>query len=267
MSINIKSNQQHSTLSATTKYSNVNKLTTSQYKTIDTLALVQQKDIISISNEAKNMQLAANTTAKSTSLLDTAKDWASSTVSWLKKAGQFVVDAAKAGIDFLVLDDVKTIFNPNAGTTEKGLALVSLFPAGKVTKSGKLFELLKKSGKSIEVNAFAGLGKVQKFNSKGILLDGNSSTGWDHINKRHVTGTAATKGTTLFPKSLSDAQIKNLIMESLQKGTLKSTHSDGTKVYTYNPQKYGISEMTTVVTKDNIIKTSYPVSGTSVIKK
>ena len=56
-------------------------------------------------------------------------------------------------------------------------------------------------------------------------------------------------------------------MESLEKGTLKSTHSDGTKVYTYKPNKHGISEMTTVVTKDNIIKTSYPVSGTSVIKK
>ena len=56
-------------------------------------------------------------------------------------------------------------------------------------------------------------------------------------------------------------------MKSLEKGTLKSTYADGTKVYTYNPKKYGISKMTTVVTKDNIIKTSYPISGPSVIKK
>lgn len=71
----------------------------------------------------------------------------------------------------------------------------------------------------------------------------------------------------LYSLKLGDAQIKNLVMESLEKGTLKSTHADGTKVYTYNPKKYGISEMTTVFTEDNIIKTSYPVSGTSVIKK
>lgn len=41
-------------------------------------------------------------------------------------------------------------------------------------------------------------------------MDGNSSTGWEHIYKRHVTGKAATKGTTLFPKALGDSQIKNL---------------------------------------------------------
>lgn len=225
----------------------------------------QSKDTVLISNEA--MQLSVATATKSSSWIDTAKNWANSTVSWLKKAGEFAVDAAKAGLDFLVLDDIKTIFNPNSSVTSKGVALVSLFPAGKVVKSGKLFELLKKAGKSSQIDAFAGLGKIQKHNSKGILLDGNSSTGWDHIYKRHVSGTSATKGTTLFPKALGDAQIKNLVMESLEKGTLKSTHTDGTKVYTYNPKKHGISEMTTVVTKDNIIKTSYPTSGTSVIKK
>lgn len=56
-------------------------------------------------------------------------------------------------------------------------------------------------------------------------------------------------------------------MESLEKGTLESTHLDGTKIYTYRPRKYGISEMTTIVTKDNIIRTSYPNGGTSVIRK
>jgi len=129
-----------------------------------------------------------------------------------------------------------------------------------VVKSGKLFE-------SAEIDAFAGLGKIQKFNAKGILLDGNSSTGWEHIYKRHVAGTTANRGTTLFPRALGDAQIKNLIMESLEKGTLKSTHENGMKIFTYRPRKYGISEMTTVVTKDNIIKTSYPNGGTSVIIK
>ncbi|BAQ10920.1 yd repeat protein [Bacillus sp. OxB-1] len=68
------------------------------------------------------------------------------------------------------------------------------------------------------------------------LLDGNSRTGWNHIYKRHVSGTSATNGTTLFPKALGDAKIKDLVMESSEKGTLKSTHADGTKVYTYIPK-------------------------------
>ncbi|WP_338651665.1 hypothetical protein [Lysinibacillus sp. Y5S-8] len=115
---------------------------------------------------------------------------------------------------------------------------------------------MKKSGKKDEVNALARLGKVQKFNSRGILIDGNSKTGWQHIDKRHVSGTAATKGTTLFPKHLGEAKIKNLIMESLEKGQLASV----------NP-KDGIDEMTTVVTDNYVIKTSYPTSGKSVITK
>ena len=126
---------------------------------------------------------------------------------------------------------------------------------------------MRKAGKSADVDAFAGLGKIQKFNARGILLDGDSRTGWEHIYKRHVAGTTANRGTTLFPRALGDAQIKNLIMESLEKGTLESSHDDGTKIYTYRPKKFGISKMTTIVTKDNIIKTSYPNDGTSVIRK
>ncbi|WOV86991.1 hypothetical protein QWT69_14100 [Sporosarcina oncorhynchi] len=221
-------------------------------------------DTVIISKEAKEMAMAL--ASKSTpSWLDTAKSWASSTTAWLKQAGQFALDGAKAGLDFLVIDDIKTLFNPNSSVTDKGIALVSLFPAGKVVKAGSLASLLIKSGKGAQVTAFEGLGKVLKHNSKGILLDGNSKTGWEHIVKGHITGTIAKKGDTLFPKALGEAQVKNLVMESLEKGKL-ITLADGTKVYTYNPQKHGISGMTTVVTKDNIIKTSYPTAGTSVIK-
>ncbi|MDM5233401.1 hypothetical protein [Lysinibacillus pakistanensis] len=222
-------------------------------------------DSVTISDSSRQKQQTAK--QSSSNLLDKVKDWSNSSVQWLKDAGNFVKDAVKAGIDFLVLDDVKTIFDPNAGALDKSLAAISLFPAGKVVKSGKIYGLLKKSGKNDVVDAFAGLGSIQKFNKKGILMDGNSSTGWKHINKRHISGTSADKNTTLFPKHLGEAKIKNLIMESLEKGTLQSTHADGTKVYTYNPNKYGISEMTTVVTKDNIIKTSYPTKGTSVLTK
>lgn len=223
-------------------------------------------DSVTISNESRQKHLVAK--QSSSNLLDKVKDWTNSSVQWLKDAGNFVKNAVKEGIDFLVLDDVKTIFNPDAGVVDKGLAIISLFPAGKVVKSGKIYSLLKKSGKKDEVNALAGLGKVQKFNSRGILMDGNSKTGWQHIDKRHVSGTAATKGTTLFPKHLGEAKIKNLIMESLEKGQLASVNpKDGTMVYKYKPNKYGIDEMTTVVTDNYVIKTSYPTSGKSVITK
>jgi len=231
MSINTNSHQPNSTLETVKRSSSANLLiaTSNQNndKSIKNFAMQQQKDTVSISGEAR--LLASRASVRPNSWVDTALNWANSTVSWLKRAGQFAVDAAKEGINFLVLDDVRTIFNPNAGITEKGVALVSLFPAGKVVKSGKLFELLRKAGKSADVDAFAGLGKIQKFNARGILLDGNSSTGWEHIYKRHVAGTTANRGTTLFPRALGDAQIKNLIMESLEKGKLESTYFDGTK--------------------------------------
>ena len=126
MSINTNFNHQYSTSSTINGYSSANQLTATPIKEtnkrINNSNLLQQEDTISISNEAKIMQLSANATAKSSSWLDTANNWISSTTSWLKKAGQFALDAAKAGLDFLVLDDIKTIFNPSAGVTEKGVA-------------------------------------------------------------------------------------------------------------------------------------------------
>ncbi|ERM18659.1 hypothetical protein P615_16580 [Brevibacillus laterosporus PE36] len=53
---------------------------------------------------------------------------------WLVDAGNFLLDAAKAGLDILILDDVKTIFDPKASGAEKGFTILSLFPAGKGAK-------------------------------------------------------------------------------------------------------------------------------------
>jgi hypothetical protein len=91
------------------------------------------------------------------------------------------------------------------------LSLVSLFPAGKVTKAGKLFNFLKKYGKGDIADAVAGMGKVLKHNSKAVLMEGTSSNGWKHIVENHITGKS---GKTLFPKHMGEGEIKNLIMES-----------------------------------------------------
>lgn len=76
-----------------------------------------------------------------------------------KKAEKFAKDALKAGIDFLILDDIKKIFNPKSSKTEVALSILMLFPAGKVLKGGKVVDLLIQSGKGSLVKAYAGLGK------------------------------------------------------------------------------------------------------------
>ncbi|WP_066325318.1 hypothetical protein [Anoxybacteroides amylolyticum] len=58
-----------------------------------------------------------------------------------------------------------------------------------------------------------------------------------------------------------------MIMESVEKGKIRTKHPDGTMEYVYNPNKYGISEMITVVSKDGIIRTSYPIKGSSAVTK
>lgn len=117
----------------------------------------------------------------------------SGVLQWVKGASKFAKDALKAGVDFLVLDDIKTIFNPNASKTDKALAAVMLFPAGKVLKTGKVVDLLKVSGKKEVVSAYSGLGKILKHNSRGILFEGKGDKGWAHIKNGHILGKGAKK--------------------------------------------------------------------------
>ncbi|REJ23140.1 MAG: hypothetical protein C6W54_14005 [Bacillaceae bacterium] len=118
--------------------------------------------------------------------------------------------------------------------------------------------------KSIKVAS--NMGKILKHNSRGVLFEGNASKGWKHIKNGHILGKGAKKGDTLFPKNLSESQIKNIIMESLQKGTYKGQAANGYKSYEYNLNKYGINKMKVIVDKDGMIVTAYPLSGKSVIK-
>ena len=224
-----------------------------------------QKDRVEISQESRQrFENQYNIYNTSKTLFTSATSWTKSAVSWLQKAGEFLLDAAKEGLDFLVLDDIRTLFDPNSSNTEKIISLVALFPAGKVVKAGKIFDLLKKYGKGEIVDVVAGMGKVLKYNSRAILMEGNSKEGWKHIVDGHVIGK---KGKTLFPKHMGEGEIKNLIMESVEKGGIRTKHPDGTMEYVYNPNKYGISEMITIVSKDGIIRTSYPTKGISVVTK
>ncbi|AZV44859.1 EndoU domain-containing protein [Peribacillus asahii] len=207
----------------------------------------------------KEEQLKANSNGITTASITVPK--------WVKDAEKFAKDALKAGIDFLILDDIKTIFNPNSSKTEVALATVALFPAGKVVKVGKVANLLNDAGKSGLVKAYSGLGKTLKHSSRGILFEGTRNEGWEHIKKRHITGQIKVKGTTTFyPKGLKESQIKNIIMTSLKKGKLSGKAKNGYKTYTYGLNKYGIKNMKVVVDKDNVIITAYPISGSKVKK-
>lgn len=82
-------------------------------------------------------------------LKDTASDWIDSSKRWLVDAGNFLLDAAKAGLDFLILDDVKTIFDPKASDVEKGFAILSI-PCWKRSESRKkTYDLLKRYGDDV----------------------------------------------------------------------------------------------------------------------
>ncbi|TCS77598.1 peptidoglycan-binding domain-containing protein [Tepidibacillus fermentans] len=227
-----------------------------------TSSSIEQKDKVEISREANQLFTVQQKASKS--WIDTVTSWVKSTAGWLKKAGEFVLEAAEDGLDFLVLDDIRTLFDPNADNSAKVLSLISLFPAGKVTKAGKIFSLLEKYGKDEIVDTVVGMGKVIKYNDRAVLMEGNVREGWQHILAGHVIGKA---GKTLFPKHMGEGEIKNLIMESVEKGRIRTKHPDGTVEYVYNPGKYGISEMITVVSKDGIIRTSYPTKGNSVVTK
>jgi len=227
-----------------------------------TKSVTASQDRLEISRGAKQLFAAKQNT--SNSWVDTVRSWLQQPVEWLKKAGSFALEAAEAGLNFLVLDDIRTLFNPNASKTDKIISLVSLFPAGKVTKAGKLYALLKKYGKGEMVDALSKMGNVLKYNSKAVLMEGNSKEGWKHIVENHIIGKP---GKSLFPKHMEEAQIKNLIMECVEKGSVFKKQRDGAIVYLYRPNKYGISEMLTVVDSNGIIRTSFPTNGTSVFRK
>lgn len=66
-----------------------------------------------------------------------------------------IVDAIADGLykvaEFLIIDDVRTLFDPNASGYDKALAAAGFFPFGKVIKGGKLIlKFTNKSGRVVE---------------------------------------------------------------------------------------------------------------------
>ncbi|MNW39514.1 hypothetical protein D3C74_166040 [compost metagenome] len=68
-----------------------------------------------------------------------------------KEALSGVITVSSEVADFLILDDINTVLDPNASTFDKSLAAVGFIPIGKFIKGGKLIiKLGSKEGRKIE---------------------------------------------------------------------------------------------------------------------
>ena len=106
---------------------------------VNTIATTAKVDSVEISDQAHQMLRSAQARSFDWDDITSAvKDWYNKGKQWLSDAADFAIAAGKEGLDFLILDDVKTLFNPNADTTDRALAALSLFPAGKAVKGMKL---------------------------------------------------------------------------------------------------------------------------------
>ncbi|MFF2909419.1 polymorphic toxin-type HINT domain-containing protein [Paenibacillus sp. NPDC057934] len=71
--------------------------------------------------------------------------------SWVGNTWKAVKTGTVAVANFLVVDDIRTILDPNASTFDKALSAASFVPFGKVVKGGSLvIKLINKEGRIIE---------------------------------------------------------------------------------------------------------------------
>ena len=94
------------------------------------------------------------------------------------------------------------------------------------------------------------------------LVKGNEKLGWIHIKNGHVIGKP---GKTMFPKGMSQNDVKNLIIKAVDEGAeATSKQADKIKII-YRPKKFGVSEMEVWVNKSTkVIESAYPKKGTGV---
>lgn len=187
--------------------------------------------------------------------------------TWISDGANFARSCLKDGLDFLLLDDIKTIYDPRSTGVEVAVAFASLAPPSKALKAMKVSSKLKDSGKSKIVNTYSGLGAIRMSTPRGVLYEGTRDKSWLHIKKRHIDGTVKAPNTTFYPKDLSNKKIISIIKIALKKGKPGKTNASGLTTYKYNfKNKYGIKEMKVVVDNDGIIVSAYPVNGSKVKK-
>lgn len=120
-------------------------------------------DTVEISNDAQLMLRSSRSVAYSSpwkDVEDIVSEWYDIGKQWASDAADFAVEA---GLDFLVLDDVKTLFDPKSSNTDKGLAALSLFPGGKAIKGMKLLKKFDEDVAKFVDRALSGKVKVGKY--------------------------------------------------------------------------------------------------------
>nr|WP_237178999.1 polymorphic toxin-type HINT domain-containing protein [Paenibacillus sp. MMS18-CY102] len=77
--------------------------------------------------------------------------WVGNSWKIVKQGASYAAKGVVAVANFMIVDDIRTILDPNSSYFDKGLALAGFLPVGKVVKGGKLVvKLMNKEGKVIE---------------------------------------------------------------------------------------------------------------------
>lgn len=90
------------------------------------------------------------------------------------------------------------------------------------------------------------------------LEEGTDTSGWLHILKKHITGEIP--GGSKFPSSMNVDQVKELIYNSIKKGTkTETTDITGRKTILYEYIDEMGLKVKTIVGDNGYIVTSYPI--------
>jgi len=160
--------------------------------------------------------------------------------------------------DFLIVDDIKTVLDPNSSNFDKGLALAGFIPFGKVIKGGKLVIKLVEDGKVIERavdatdDAIRAATKLGKNDLKHILSD-HSVAGFSnqvpYLSDAALAGKLNSK--SFFNPKWSNSDIINGVEAAYAAG-LKKGISNSTFQYTYKGEA-----ITIFINKDGNLSTAF----------
>ncbi|EKB45754.1 Transposase protein [Solibacillus isronensis B3W22] len=142
-------------------------------------AMVSTNFVSFMKQKEKEIVKELSTTATT---VDNVKDEGNGFLNFLGDVGSGATKVGKGLLDFLILDDVNTLADKNASGLDKGIALASFIPVGKVLKIPKAIDKIVDSNvgevvKKSDVDEVVGKGNGTSQVSGDIIKDGS------HLNK------------------------------------------------------------------------------------
>ncbi|MBD8032197.1 MULTISPECIES: T7SS effector LXG polymorphic toxin [Solibacillus] len=209
-------------------------------------AMVSTNFVSFMKQQEKEIVKELSTTATT---VDNVKEDGNGFLNFLGDVGSGATKVGKGLLDFLILDDVNTLADKNASGLDKGIALASFIPIGKVLKIPKAIdkivdsnvgEVVKKSNVDEVVGKGADKGKgVSETNLRNIddFINGNKKfdeiiEDYAKVYKEHVDLNKPWSWDDTIPggDSLSSAQkrkIKEMAIAKAHIPEIKITKADG----------------------------------------